>query len=192
MTFPYCLKVFLNLWTRLIDLSCNGSGSEVSDSAGLCLGASVAKGKGLLSSGTLWEVFAGCDEKAVFFEAKWAAPAWRHRLGGSSARITLHPTLGSTDCPFKHWKTLVRGKNQHVPCASWDAEWNRLRCILDKCGWSFYKEETRVNKPHFNGVISTCSNATYNSQILNGFLFYFKEVFLIFLCRNSYVLEWRK
>lgn len=178
MTFPYCLKVFLNLWTRLIDLSCNGSGSEESDSAGLCLGASVAEGKGFLSSGTLWEVSTGWDEKAVFFEAKWAAPAWRHCLGGSSARMTLHPTLDNTDCPFKHWKTPVRGKNQHVPGASWDAECNRLRCILMKYGWSFYKEETRVNKLH--GVISTCSNATYNSQILHVFLFYFKQVFLTF------------
>ncbi len=27
-TLPYCLKVFLNLWMRLMDLSCRGSGSS--------------------------------------------------------------------------------------------------------------------------------------------------------------------
>lgn len=32
-TFPYCLKVLLNLWTRPMDLSCRGSTSTASGSA---------------------------------------------------------------------------------------------------------------------------------------------------------------
>lgn len=151
MTFPYCLKVFLNLWTRLIDLSCNGSGSEASDSTGLCLGTSVAEVKGSLSSGTFLGVSAGCDETALLFEAKSAAPAWRHRLVGSSAKITLHPTLDDTDGPFKPRKAPVRGNNKHIPWASWEAVCNTLLCILMKWGQGFCREET-IGKLQTNSI----------------------------------------
>lgn len=191
MTFPYCLKVFLNLWTRLIDLSCNGSGSEESVSTGLCLGTSAAEVKGFLSSDTLGGESAGCDDKALFFEVNSATPAWRHRLGGSSAKITLHPTLDDTDCPFMHWKTLLRGKTKHIPCASWDAVCNTLLCILMKCGQLFCREET-TGKEYWNAIcylICNSSNATWNSEIC--FLFYFKRLYLP-LQKFCYLLELSK
>lgn len=124
-TFPYCLIPFLNLCTRLSDLSCRGSSSSELGSTG----APSAKLPVVLVCVSLfssleWESSGWDDtfsQDFVSLETQAVTDACRHWCWELKAKDTiLYLGLSKEGCPFKYWKIQVRWGIKHVLYASWN------------------------------------------------------------------------
>lgn len=119
ITFPYCLKVFLNLWTRPMDLSCRGSTSAASSPASPFCSCDWGVELDCGSSCGGW----GFGRCAALLKAEVDSQRWPVGGGSDRRRTQQQNAAGGVG-------TVMPTSNGRAAANRCSVPWFRIRCII--------------------------------------------------------------